>query len=105
MKDTRFNAEYYNEYRDYLMKLGEDNSKTRARLVRNLRRAVMEELTDKQRQAIELYYVRQMKMQDIASLLGVNVSTVSRNIRRGKARLQRCLKYGARELLEDGEEE
>ena len=99
MKDTKFNYEGYNEYKEYLNAEGEDNKEMINTLLKNLRKAIREELTDKQRKAIEMYYMQQIKMEDIAKILGVNVSTVSRNIMRGKRRLKKCLRYGARELL------
>ena len=99
MGGTQSNREYYNEYHIYLTRLGDDNSDTRKRLLRNLRRAIREEITDKEWQAMQMYYVEEIKMTDIAERLGVNVSTVSRNIKRGREKLKRCLRYGAKELL------
>lgn len=74
-----------------------DNQQTR--VAANISSALDEELTDRQRQMVTLYYIKQMRMQDIAQQLGVNVSTVSRTIERGKKRLRRCLKYGGSALL------
>ena len=99
MGASLYSSENFNEYRDYIMKLGEDNSRTHSILKKNLRRAIREELTEKQWEAMRLYYVEQIKMSDIADILGVNTSTVSRNIKRGRERLKKCLKYGARELI------
>ena len=99
MGGIQSNRGYYYEYHNYLTRLGSDNADTRRRLLHNLRRAIREELTDKQWQAMQMYYVEQIKMTDIAERLGVNVSTVSRNIKRGREKLKRCLKYGAKELL------
>ena len=104
MGGIQFNREYYNEYQQYLMRLGDDNAKTRERLLINLRRAIREEITEKEWQAMQMYYVHQIKMTDIARELGVNISTVSRNISRGRAKLKKCLRYGAKELLEPEEE-
>ena len=87
------------EYRTYMSLLGGDNGKTRALLARNLTKAVKEELTPKQRETLEMYFVHSMTMPEIAEMQGVNVSTVSRSISRGLGRLERCLRYGARELL------
>ncbi len=104
MGGIQFNREYYNEYQRYLMELGDDNAKTRQRLLVNLRRAIREEITEKEWQAMQMYYVREIKMTDIAKELGVNISTVSRNISRGREKLKRCLRYGAKELLEPGDD-
>lgn len=62
--------------------------------------ALEEELTPRQRQVVHMYYIDQMLMKDIAEALGVNVSTVSRTLCRGRDRLRRCLRYGGRALLE-----
>lgn len=104
MSGIQSNRDYYNEYQRYMLSLGEDNADTRKRLLKNLRRAIREEITHKEWQAMEMYYVQQIKMVDIAHRLGVNVSTVSRNIKRGKMKLKRCLRYGAKELLEPEQE-
>lgn len=101
MAGIQFNHESYNEYRDYLVRLGDDNHAARNRLIRNLRRATREELTDIEWRSVQLYYVDRIKMTDIADIMGVNVSTVSRNIKRGREKLRKCLKYGAKELLEE----
>ena len=99
MAATRFRTENYNEYHTFLAGLGEDNSRGLGALRKNLRRAVREELTDRQAQMLALYYVEGQSMCEIADALAVNVSTVSRTIRRGRERLQRCLRYGAATLL------
>lgn len=99
MRDSKFNYEYYGEYSTYIASLGEDNSDTHNTLIKNLRRALCEDITDRQRQMIQMHYVDKMKICEIARILGVNSSTVSRTISRGEARLQKCLRYGARELL------
>ena len=64
----------------------------------NMASALAEELTPRQQQVVHMYYVDQMR--DIADTLGVNVSTVSRTLGRGRDRLRRCLRYGGRALLD-----
>ena len=94
------------EYQFYIRSLyGGDNGDSRRRLIKNLRRAMESELTPRQMQILKLYFLDGEKQCEIAELLGVNKSTVSRTISRGKSRLQRCLKYGAAGLLEEKEEE
>ena len=66
----------------------------------NMASALAEELTPRQQQVVHMYYVDQMLMRDIADTLGVNVSTVSRTLERGRDRLRRCLRYGGRALLD-----
>ena len=40
-------------------------------------------------------------MREIGERLGVDKSTVSRTIKRGERRLQRCLRYGAETYLKN----
>lgn len=68
-------------------------------LRRNLGRAMREEITERQRTALTLYYVEGMNMEQVGARMGVTKSTVSRTIKRGEARLRRCLRYGAARLL------
>ena len=53
----------------------------------------MKMLTDRQRQLVEMYYDDQMLMKDIASELGLNISTVSRTLGRARERLREYLKF------------
>ena len=50
-----------------------------------------------------LYYGEGLNLREISQRLGVNKSTVSRTMKRGRERLHRCLRYGAAALLEDEE--
>lgn len=70
-----------------------DNSERLERLRRNLRQARERELTPRQRQLVDLSYDQGMNIPQIARELGLNRSTVSRTLRRAKARLYRCLRY------------
>ena len=70
-----------------------DNSERLERLRRNLRQAREQELTPRQRQLVDLYFDQGMNIPQIARELGLNRSTVSRTLRRAKARLYRCLRY------------
>lgn len=90
------------EYEYYLKSLyGGDNGDSRRALMRNLRTAMKDELTPRQLYMMKLYFVDGLKMHCIAEELGINKSTVSRTLTRGKARLRKCLKYGAAGLLEN----
>lgn len=81
----------------------EDNHDTMNRLKRNLAHALRHDITRRQREYMLLYYGRGMSMEAIAQRCGVNKSTVSRTLKRGRARLYRCLRYGAANLLEQAE--
>jgi len=83
----------------YARQISSDNSGEISRLKRNLLRALREDVTAKQRQVLLMYYGQGMNMREIGEHLGVDKSTVSRTIKRGEKRLQRCLRYGAEAYL------
>ena len=83
----------------YSRQMAADNSKEVSRLKRNLIRALQEDVTPRQRQALLMYYGEGLNMREIGERLGVDKSTVSRTIKRGEHRLQRCLRYGAEAYL------
>ena len=94
-------ASSYADLAMYTRFMAEDNSAQINRLKRNLSRAMRQDITERQRQYMMLYYGKNMSMDAIARELGVNKSTVSRTIKRGEARLRRCLRYGAKAFLEE----
>ena len=90
--DTR-SSEWIGDMTVYLRETGEDNSLQLERLRRNLRRAREAELTDRQRQMLELHYDQRLPVTEIARRLGVHTSTGSRTLERARQRLRRCLRY------------
>ena len=58
--------------------------------------AIDEELTDKQREVLLLYYFEGKSTIEIAKMLGVNKSSVSRLLSRAKMRIEKVLKYNFR---------
>ena len=84
----------------YSRQMAADNSREISRLKRNLIRCLREDITAKQRQMILLYYADGKNMREIGEAMGVDKSTVSRNLKRGEANLRRCLRFGAAELLD-----
>ena len=101
MPGTRYRRgkEYAADMLVYTRQMAADNSQEVSRLKRNLVRCLREDLTPKQQRALILYYSEGLTMREIGERLGVNRSTVSRTIKRGEARLQRCLRYGAEAYL------
>lgn len=89
----------------YSRQMAEDNSKQMTRLKRNLTHALHEDITPRQREVLALYYARGLNMREIGEMLGVDKSTVSRTIKRGEAKLKRCLRYGAANLLAESDAE
>lgn len=81
----------------------ENNEEQLGRLKRNLVRALRHDITPRQRQYMIMYYGKCMNIPQIAGELGVNKSTVSRTLERGRRRLYRCLRYGASNLLTQSE--
>lgn len=61
------------------------------RLRRALVRAMREDITAREAQCLELYYVQGFNYRQISSQLHINVSTISRNIQRGERKLNRIL--------------
>jgi RNA polymerase sigma factor (sigma-70 family) len=88
----------------YTREMAEDNGRELSRLKRNLLRALQEDITPRQREALTLYYAEGLNMREIGELLGVDKSTISRTIKRGERRLQRCLRYGAETYLKSMDE-
>ena len=84
----------------YTELMAQDNKEQMNRLKRNLTHALRQDITQRQREYMMLYYGKGMSMEAIAQQLGVNKSTVSRTLKRGRQRLYRCLRYGAANLLE-----
>ena len=101
MPGTRYRRgkHYAADMQLYARQMAADNSQEVSRLKRNLVRCLKEDLTPKQQRALILYYDKGLTMREIGEQLGVNRSTISRTIKRGERRLQRCLRYGAEAYL------
>ena len=102
MRDTSYEkAGYLADLAVYARFMAEDNSAQIGRLKRNLSRALKQDVTPKQREYLMLYYGEGLNLREISQRVGVNKSTVSRTMKRGRQRLYRCLRYGAAALLEE----
>ena len=88
----------------YALAMAEDNSAQLGRIRRNLLRALKEDVTPRQRELLLLYYAQRLNTREIGEKLGVSRSSVARTIKRGEARLRRCLRYGAAAFLDGGAE-
>ena len=78
-----------------------DNSQQLSRVKKNLAVALREDVTPRQQEILLLYYVQGLNMRQIGEQLGITCATVSRTIKRGEARLRRCLRYGAASFLQE----
>ena len=72
---------------------GSTNRPELERMKRILARAIRYELTDRQRDCITLYYLEGMKMKDIAGMLALSKSTVSRHISAATRKLRQIASY------------
>ena len=70
-----------------------DNSEKHRLMLKILRKVISEELTERQREVITLYYFDRANIPQIAEMLGVNRSTVSRTISRGRRNIMEKIKY------------
>ena len=90
---TRRDNEFAGDLTAWEQANSEDNSEQLERLRRNLRRVRETELTDNQAEMIHLYYDLGMTVSQIAREKGLNKSSVSRTLARGRERLKRYLQY------------
>ena len=66
--------------------------------------ALDRELTPRQKEMVRLYYTEGRKMCEIAEILGVNPSTVTRTLQTARAKLEAALGYVGKILVMDDEE-
>ncbi len=96
MSATPFDArssEWTGDMIVWLLENADDNQEQLARLLRNLRKARVQELTPRQQEVLTLRYEENMRITEIARQLGLNRSTVSRTLRRAQEHLRRYLQY------------
>lgn len=96
---------YAADMAQYARMISEQNTNARemTELKLALWRALHEDVTEKQRDYLLLYYGEGLNMNEIGERMGVDKSTVSRTIKRGEDKLRRCLRYGAKRFLLEGE--
>lgn len=93
MNRTTFSLEVFGDG-IALPREGADNRKYIEHLKKMLRSAVANDLTPAQRKAVTEFYFNGKSVGVISEELGVNKSTVSRNLKRARARLSAVMKYG-----------
>ena len=82
----------------YLYNRGGDNRPDRERMKRILKRAIRHELTDRQRDCLNRYYLEGMRMTEIARSLNLSKSTVSRHISAATRKLRKIASYYQRNI-------
>lgn len=75
------------------------NTQQETRIARLMAEAIRDELTERQAEQVRMYYLEQRTMREIAAILGVNPSTVSRTLAIARKKLRRCLKFSSKALL------
>jgi RNA polymerase sigma-70 factor (ECF subfamily) len=63
------------------------------KLSENLKDAIKNDLTPRQMELVNLYYFQHMTMPEIAKMLCINKSTVSRILKSARLKLRTILKY------------
>lgn len=71
----------------------DDIRQAREKLYRTLKTLIAEELTEPQKKCVMLYYFEKRKQSEISQELGVNISTVSRHLKRARRNLEHILRY------------
>ena len=72
---------------------GENGGDKHRLMIKIMRNIIENELSERQRQMIILYYFNRLNVPEIAETLGVNRSTVSRTISRGRRNIMEKMKY------------
>jgi len=88
--------EEYQALRHYIKIVSESGD---AGMAGAMHRAIDEELTPRQRELTFMYYIDQMPMNEIAAELGLDISSVSRTLKRAREKLRRALRYGGSALM------
>lgn len=83
-------------YDEFLKSSNRDAEQQTLNAKRAIVMAINEELTARQREILLLYYFEGKSMVEIAKMLGINKSSVSRLISRAKLRIEKVLKYNFR---------
>ena len=61
--------------------------------LKQLVKVIDNELTDYQKKLVDMYYYKEYTMNQIADILGINQSTVSRNLKTIRNKICKYLKY------------
>ena len=70
-----------------------NNSEEYQKILKILSKIIENELTDKQKICLKLYYKKNLNTVKIANKLGVYPSTVCRHIKSSKKRIKKIMKY------------
>ena len=82
------------EWRAFFTASAGDNRRKMMSMKKSLRSAILHELTDCQREVLQMRYYENKSINEIARHLQINKSSVSRRIQRAQYKLHRVLLYG-----------
>lgn len=95
----RRSAAYVKELGDYIPALADAQKDFMlSRVQRVIVRAMRQEVTQREAESLELYFVQGYNYKQISQALHINISTICRNIHRGEQKMNRVLNF-ARELM------
>lgn len=80
-------------YQKSLEEYGESNTKLVNNLKKILKCAIKNELTEKQKNILQLYYYDEYNMEQIAQKYSVNKSTICRHIHNAMKKIEYSMKY------------
>lgn len=78
-------------FRQYMQP--EETDRQHKMMLYTLKNTIEGELTEKQRECVELYYFQGKRMSEIAQELGIEVCTVSKRLTRARKRLGKIMGY------------
>lgn len=93
MKNISFDYLFESDIAKIVKKKGTSNAIKIETLKRMVKLIVQKELSERQRTILELYFVRGLKYFQIAEILRVNKSTISRTKKRAFRTIYKILKY------------
>ena len=95
----RRSAAYVKELGDYIPALADAKKDFKlSRVQKVIVRAMRQEVTQREAESLELYFVQGYNYKQISQALHINISTICRNIHRGEQKMNRVLNF-ARELM------
>ncbi len=93
MKSISFDYLFESDIAKIVQKKGTSNAVKIKTLKRMVTLIIKQELTNKQRTILELYFIRGLKYYQIAEILNISKSTVSRTKKRAFKTIYKMLKY------------
>ena len=80
-------------FNNFKYKYNSNNSEEYRKILKTLSKIIENELTEKQKICLKLYYHKNLNTVKIANQLGVYPSTVCRHIKNSKKKIKKIMKY------------